>query len=79
MRRTRQHPPPERNVLADARARLFSAALRAQQNHTLAPDLAVRVRLALKAGRSKRCSDSGRQCAARHYLRLAQELERSAQ
>ncbi|HYH80566.1 MAG TPA: hypothetical protein VEX86_12240 [Longimicrobium sp.] len=78
MQKTRQLDSPERTALAGARARLISAALKAQKKDILTPNLFIRVRLALKAGRSKRCSESGRQCAARQCLQLALELERRA-
>ncbi|HET7462997.1 MAG TPA: hypothetical protein VFJ82_17220 [Longimicrobium sp.] len=78
MEKTQQPPSPAQHGLADARARLYSAALRAQQFERLTPDQLVRVRLALKAGRSRRCSDAARLHAARHCLLLAEELEGGA-
>jgi len=68
------HPP--REALAAARRRLFSAALRALDRGALPAELAVRVRRALKAGRSRRCSDEAIDYAARRCHLLARELDR---
>jgi hypothetical protein len=67
------HPPQD--ALAAARARLFSAALGAQARDALTPEQIVRVRRALKAGRSKRCSKAGMDYAAQRCILLAREIE----
>jgi len=69
---------PSREALAAARRRLFSAALRALDRGALPAELAVRVRRALKAGRSRRCSDEAIDYAARRCNLLAKELDRRA-
>jgi hypothetical protein len=67
---------PPRDALAAARARLFSAALRALDRGALPTEQAIRVRRALKAGRSRRCSDEAIDYAARRCNLLARDLDR---
>jgi hypothetical protein len=66
-----------REALAAARARLFSAASRALARDTLPPEQVVRVRRALKAGRSMRCSETAIRYATRQCDLLARQLERT--
>jgi hypothetical protein len=66
-----------RTALAAARARLFAAASRSLATSTLPPEQVVRVRHALKAGRSRRCSVAALRYAARECDLLARQLERT--
>jgi len=63
-----------RNALAEARQRLFEAAARALRNGTLSNEQVVRVRLALKQARSRRCSTRAVTTAAQRCARLEHEL-----
>lgn len=68
----------ERQQLKDARAVLAASAARALSAGTLSDEDTVRVRLALKRGRSFRTSNAGLAFAARACLSLAHELDREA-
>jgi hypothetical protein len=67
---------PPRQALAAAHVRLFSTARRALDRGTLPPEQIVRARRALKAGRSRRCSDEAIECAAWRCNLLARDIER---
>lgn len=64
----------ERQALVDARKRLFVSATRALRAGTLSDEQVVRVRLALKRARSRRCSARAVATAAQMCARLENEL-----
>jgi glutamate mutase epsilon subunit len=66
-----------REALTAARAQLFAAALRSLARDALPPEQVVRVRRALKAGRSRRCSEPALEHAARECRLLTRQLQKS--
>ena len=65
-----------REALTAARAQLFAAASRSLARGALLPEQVVRVRRALKAGRSRRCSKPALEHATRECRLLAWQLEK---
>ena len=64
-------------ALTAARAQLFAAASRSLARGALPPEQVVRVRRALKAVRSRRCSEPALEHATRECRLLAWQLETS--
>lgn len=67
----------DRKALAAARARLVESAAQALKAGTLTDHQVVRIRLALKRGRSARCGWSTVAWAARTCIELSDELART--
>lgn len=67
----------DHKALAAARARLVESAAQALKAGTLTDHQVVRIRLALKRGRSARCGRSAVAWAARTCIELSNELART--